>query len=203
MSLTPVVLADLTAKAKIRHVALGLFAKKGFPATSLRLVAQRAGVSPALIAHHYGSKEGLRLAVDQAVMKTLQESVGNLDYQAEGAIDAMARFVDALSRVVFASPDIRGYIRRSFIEDAMNGAVTLLDDLMSLISQTLARMQEATILTPVPDPAWRALQVLLVVFGPTIFEPALLARMPDLFTQRAMEARQCANVDLFERGLVV
>lgn len=201
MSLTPV-LADLTAKAKIRHVALALFAKKGFPATSLRLVAQRAGVSPALIAHHYGSKEGLRQAVDQAVMKTLHDSVTHLDYDGDGAADATSRFIGALGRVVLASPDIRGYIRRSFVEDALSGGASLLDELMALIAQTLERMQDANILPPVDDPNWRALQVLLVVFGPTIFEPALLARMPDLFTHRAMEARQRANVALFERGLV-
>lgn len=202
MSLTPVVLADLTAKAKIRHVALGLFAKKGFQATSLRLVAQRAGVSPALIAHHYGSKDGLRVAVDQAVMKTLQESVGNSDYHGDGATEATSRFVGALSRVVFESPDIRSYIRRSFIEDGVNGVGSLLDDLMGLITHTLERMQVAKILLPVNDPAWRAMQVLLLVFGPTIFEPALTTRMPNLFTQRAMEARLRANVDLFERGLL-
>jgi AcrR family transcriptional regulator len=202
MSLTPLVLTDLTAKAKIRHVALGLFAKKGFAGTSLRLVAQRAGVSPALIAHHYGSKEGLRVAVDMAVMKSLQDAVGHLDYSAEGAQDATGRFVGALNRVVFGSPDIRSYIRRSFIEDAMSGRATLLDDLLAMIAQTLDRMQAAAIIVAADDPTWRAMQVLLVVFGPTIFEPALLARIPDLFSQRAVDARLRANVSLFERGLL-
>ncbi|HEX2895808.1 MAG TPA: helix-turn-helix domain-containing protein [Marmoricola sp.] len=57
--------ADLTGRAVIRNAALRLFAEHGADAVSVRQIADTAGVSPALVLHHYGSKAGLREAVDQ------------------------------------------------------------------------------------------------------------------------------------------
>lgn len=59
---------DLTTQARIREVALGLFPEHGFSATTIRQIAGQAGVSPALVLHHFGSKEGLREACDQHVV---------------------------------------------------------------------------------------------------------------------------------------
>jgi AcrR family transcriptional regulator len=58
---------DLTARARIRHQALRLFADHGPDAVTVRQIATAAGVSPALLLHHYGSKQGLRRAVDEHV----------------------------------------------------------------------------------------------------------------------------------------
>jgi AcrR family transcriptional regulator len=45
------------------EAALFCFAERGFEGTSLRLVAERAAKNTSLIAHHFGNKEGLYLAV--------------------------------------------------------------------------------------------------------------------------------------------
>ncbi|HZC99125.1 MAG TPA: TetR family transcriptional regulator [Actinomycetes bacterium] len=58
---------DLTARALIRNEALRLFARDGPDAVTVRQIAAAAAVSPALVLHHYGSKEGLRAAVDEHV----------------------------------------------------------------------------------------------------------------------------------------
>lgn len=63
---------DLTTAARIRDAALRLFAEQGFPATTIRQVATQAGVSPALVMHHYGSKDGLRAAVDGWFVEVLR-----------------------------------------------------------------------------------------------------------------------------------
>ena len=55
---------DLTARATIRNAALRLFADRGPDAVTLREIATQAGVSPALVVHHFGSKDGLRSEVD-------------------------------------------------------------------------------------------------------------------------------------------
>src|SRR5665647_1890724 len=55
---------DLTARATIRNAALRLFADRGHDAVTVREIATQAGVSPALVIHHFGSKDGLRTEVD-------------------------------------------------------------------------------------------------------------------------------------------
>jgi AcrR family transcriptional regulator len=61
---------DLTTRARIRDAAIVRFSERGFAGTSLRQIAQDAAVSPALILHHFGSKEGLREACDAHVVNT-------------------------------------------------------------------------------------------------------------------------------------
>ncbi|WP_025735327.1 TetR/AcrR family transcriptional regulator [Mycobacterium genavense] len=58
--------ADLTAAARIRDAAIEQFAQRGF-SVGLRTIAEAAGVSAALVIHHFGSKEGLRKACDDYV----------------------------------------------------------------------------------------------------------------------------------------
>ncbi|MCL2464089.1 MAG: TetR family transcriptional regulator, partial [Micrococcales bacterium] len=60
--------SDLTARARIRDAAIECFAEQGF-AASFRTIAQRAGVSPGLITHHFGSKQALRAACDAEVLR--------------------------------------------------------------------------------------------------------------------------------------
>jgi AcrR family transcriptional regulator len=53
--------ADLTAAARIRDAAIEQFGQHGF-GVGLRTIAEAAGVSAALVIHHFGSKDGLRKA---------------------------------------------------------------------------------------------------------------------------------------------
>ena len=54
---------DRTAVARIRDAAIEQFGEHGFN-VGLRTIAEAAGVSAALVNHHFGSKEGLRKACD-------------------------------------------------------------------------------------------------------------------------------------------
>ncbi|MGO8937799.1 MAG: TetR family transcriptional regulator [Mycobacterium sp.] len=65
--------ADLTAAARIRDAALEQFGQDGFGA-GLRTIAEAAGVSAALVIHHFGSKEGLRKACDDYVAEEIRSS---------------------------------------------------------------------------------------------------------------------------------
>jgi AcrR family transcriptional regulator len=67
--------ADLTARARIRDAALRQFAEHGFEAATIRGIAEAAGVSPGLVQHHFGSKEGLRRACDEAVLDLVRRKV--------------------------------------------------------------------------------------------------------------------------------
>lgn len=63
-SVTGMPVDDRTARARIRDAAITRFAADGVAATSIRAIAAEAGVSPALVIHHFGSKDELRHACD-------------------------------------------------------------------------------------------------------------------------------------------
>ena len=64
---------DLTATARIRDAAIREFGEHGFQ-TSVRAIASAAGVSPGLVIHHFGSKEGLRTACDDHIAEQIRSS---------------------------------------------------------------------------------------------------------------------------------
>jgi len=64
---------DLTARARIRDAAVRLFAERGADGTTVREIAQAAGVSPGLLRHHFGSKEALREACDSFVLDRIMQ----------------------------------------------------------------------------------------------------------------------------------
>ncbi len=70
---------DLTARAGIRNAALRLFAERGHDAVTVREIATAAGVSPALVVHHFGSKEGLREAVDRHAAQAFDAIIDGLE----------------------------------------------------------------------------------------------------------------------------
>ena len=59
--------SDLTARARILDAAVTVFAEQGASA-SIRAIAAAASVSPALITHHFGTKEALKAECDQRVL---------------------------------------------------------------------------------------------------------------------------------------
>lgn len=63
--------ADLTAAARIRDAAIEQFGEHGF-GVGLRAIAEAAGVSAALVIHHFGSKKGLRKACEDYIADTIR-----------------------------------------------------------------------------------------------------------------------------------
>jgi TetR/AcrR family transcriptional regulator, regulator of cefoperazone and chloramphenicol sensitivity len=63
--------ADLTAAARIRDAAIEQFGQQGFD-VGLRAIAEAAGVSAALVIHHFGSKDGLRKACDDYIAEEIR-----------------------------------------------------------------------------------------------------------------------------------
>ena len=63
---------DQTTRARIRDAAIEVFGRDGF-ATGVRAIATAAGVSPGLVNHHFGSKNGLRQVCDGYVLDVVRE----------------------------------------------------------------------------------------------------------------------------------
>jgi TetR/AcrR family transcriptional regulator, regulator of cefoperazone and chloramphenicol sensitivity len=63
---------DVTTRIRIRDAALEHFAMKGYERTTVRAIAQTAGVSHGMVRHHFGSKIDLRAACDEYVFRVLR-----------------------------------------------------------------------------------------------------------------------------------
>ena len=63
----------MTTAAKIRDAAIEQWGQHGFH-VSLRAIAGAAGVSAALVIHHFGSREGLRKACDDYVAEEVRSA---------------------------------------------------------------------------------------------------------------------------------
>lgn len=91
----------------ILAAAAELFAGKGFRQTTFADVAERSGISRGSIPWHFGSKEGLLLAVLERSVDQLQAGLGDpSDPDAEVGLDRLTAGLGAL----FAQPTTRLFV---------------------------------------------------------------------------------------------
>ncbi len=110
----PVADGDKTARARIRDAALELFGRQGFDKATIRAIARRAGVSPALVVHHYGSKDRLRQAVDDHVAAVIRQ--GKLSAMTGGFLSA-----DAYAEIVETYGSYLAYMSRALTDNSAAG----------------------------------------------------------------------------------
>lgn len=192
--------ADLTARARIREAALELFARDGVRATSMRSVAAKAGVSPSLVVHHFGTKAGLRDAVDDAVRDGFAGALSGIDLH--GSVDDVSdRINQAIAGIMGGSDaNVRDYIGRSLFE-ADGSSHRLFDELVDLIDAGFAELERAGLARRGTDRTWRTYAVLFIVLGPVFLSRQIEARLGvDAFTPDVVAARSACNVDLMRRG---
>lgn len=106
---------DRTARARIRDEALRLFAERGPDAVTIRDIAGAAGVSPALVVRHYASKDGLRAAVDDHVVQTVEVLLAQVTRPAGGQPldrEAVPGIAEAVAAGLPAGSPVPGYLGR-------------------------------------------------------------------------------------------
>lgn len=146
---------DLTAAARIRDTAVRLFGARGFERTSVREIAAEAGVSPALVIHHFGSKEALREACDRWM---LQQVLAKRE-ETRDTTQAGARIAEWLAQPEQFRPLI-DYLTVMLTDDGPHGR-TLFDALVAETRTMLdAGVADGT-MNPSDDPEARALLVTL------------------------------------------
>jgi AcrR family transcriptional regulator len=117
--------ADLTAAARIRDAAIEQFGQQGF-GVGLRAIADAAGVSAALVIHHFGSKEGLRKACDDYIADEIRsgksEAMRSTDpatwFAAMAEIESYAPMMAYLVRSMQEGGDLAKMLWRKMIDDA-------------------------------------------------------------------------------------
>lgn len=183
---------DLQAHARIRDAALRLFGVHGIKATTVRQIAEAAGVSPALVIHHFRSKEGLRNACDEWMMARLTEK--KTDAVAGG--DTTAALLQSQSEF----QPFHAYIAAS-ISEGGEGAARLFDAMCQL---TLDMFDAGPELFRTPADL-EATVALVVAFslGATVLEEQVARRLggTHLLDPEVLPRYSLASMELFTHGL--
>lgn len=184
---------DLQAHARIRDEAMRLFGTHGIKATTVRQIAEGAGVSPALVIHHFGSKDGLRRACDEWMMARLTET------------KTAAVGGDPLTAVFRAQNEFRpffGYIAAS-IGEGGEGADRLFEAMCALTREMFAVGVPAGIMRDPED--LDATVALLVSFslGATVLEAQVSRHLggTHLLDPAVLPRYSLASTELFTHGL--
>ncbi len=155
---------DLTARANIRNVALRLFAERGHDAVTVREIAAAAGVSPGLVVHHFGSKEGLRAAVDAHAAASFDAVFAELDGQDVAEMltsgEATSSVAEAFARAFPLGSPLPAHLRRLLLTEDPAGAA-LFGRWYAATRRLLDAMVEQGVAAPSEDPA--ALAAFLLV----------------------------------------
>jgi TetR/AcrR family transcriptional regulator, regulator of cefoperazone and chloramphenicol sensitivity len=150
---------DLTARATIRNAALRLFADRGPDAVTVREIATQAGVSPALVLHHFGSKDGLRAEVDAFAAKAFDAIFEAMptDELVELLVGGGARgsLAEAFARGFPPGSPLPAYLRRLLLTNDPAGAA-LFGRWYAATRRLLDVMAEMGVARPSEDPDVRA-----------------------------------------------
>jgi TetR/AcrR family transcriptional regulator, regulator of cefoperazone and chloramphenicol sensitivity len=144
---------DLRAEAVIRDTAMRLFAEHGPAAVTIREIAAAAGVSPSLVMHHFGSKEGLRDAVDRRAVAFFEELLGELARIGEEG--GSASLAELLAARLEREPGMVDYVRR-LLADGGEAADGLFSKLFEATVTGMRALVAAGVARPAADEAARA-----------------------------------------------
>jgi TetR/AcrR family transcriptional regulator, regulator of cefoperazone and chloramphenicol sensitivity len=139
----------------IRDEALQLFAERGPDAVTVRQIAAAARVSPGLVIHHFGSKDGLREAVDAHVLAMFSAMLRELttgDLYEPGAAGSLA---EAVVKYLPPGSPVPGYLRRLLLSGGDSGR-ELFHRLYEGSRAALDAMSAAGLAAPGADPDVRA-----------------------------------------------
>ncbi|MDQ1542728.1 MAG: TetR/AcrR family transcriptional regulator, regulator of cefoperazone and chloramphenicol [Actinomycetota bacterium] len=89
---------DATTRARIRDAAILLFGRDGFRETTVRAIAQEVGVSAALVIHHFGTKDGLRLACDEFIMGEVTAQAAGIGNGGQGTTAAIQSWLGEMDK---------------------------------------------------------------------------------------------------------
>ncbi|GAA4658732.1 TetR/AcrR family transcriptional regulator [Arthrobacter cryoconiti] len=169
---------DLTSKARIRNAALSLFARDGQDGTSLRAIATEAHVTVGLVAHHYGTKEGLREAVDTLIVDLFADTLRSAPMS--GTAREIVTLRDgAVAQMLAANPTIVDYLRRSLLTgQGQTGDV--LSRLAVLTAEQVKALREMGLASTDRSVTEQTLTTLVRQFGRLLLQP-LVNRIVDEF----------------------
>jgi AcrR family transcriptional regulator len=152
---------DLTTAARIRDTAIEVFGEHGFQ-VGVRKIAAAAGVSPGLVNHHFGSKDGLRAACDDRVLQLIRDE----KVKAITASSMKAGMLESLAELESYAPLVAYMVRSLQAGGPM--AESLFEHMVADAEGYLEQAVQAGTIKPSRDPAARARYLMMLNVGATM-----------------------------------
>lgn len=162
---------DLTARARIRGAAFALIAEKGLAGLTVREVARRVEVSPGLVLHHFGSRQGLVDEVTAWVVDHLHAITRDTDTDRDPVRahrSRQARF----DRLMAEVPSLGGYVRRMLLDGTPEGLEWFRRSVDQSAAEIRDRERRGTA-RPSSDVRAEAAMLLVLGFAPVLLQPLL------------------------------
>ena len=156
-------------KLQILASAEQLFTYKGYAATSIRNIADDAGVNPALVHYYFGNKHALLQAVLEHSLQPMAKALADLNSSTEASVEEIA---DLLISLAAEHPNIpRLLVREVFLPGGEMQEFfikNLAPQLGGALPVLLEREKTAGRLPDDTDPAYASLMILALCFFPFI-----------------------------------
>lgn len=186
---------DLTTRARIRDAAIARFGRDGYERTSVRAIAAEAGVSAALVMHHFGSKEGLRDACTRALVDEFLGRKGDLLRP-----NAAATMQQWLADVEQFRP-LLDYLARVLVEDSP-AADELFDALLDATAEMIREHVAAGLMREGSDPEATAVVMTLYGIAPILAQRQLARALgDDVLGSAGIRRLTLPVLELFTHGL--
>ncbi|MCX2932777.1 TetR/AcrR family transcriptional regulator [Mycobacterium sp. CVI_P3] len=168
-----------SSEERIRDAALRSFASQGVAATSMRMVADAAGVSLGLVQHYFKTKAALVNTVDHHVLRVISEALGAAampDAPAEALEEAGKR----MTKLTTDHPLVINYLARALCEGGEIGSVVF-DGLVGISTAQRDHFREQGSLREDLDPLWAVLNPLILRVGAFILRPHIERHLGEPF----------------------
>jgi TetR/AcrR family transcriptional regulator, regulator of cefoperazone and chloramphenicol sensitivity len=179
--------SDLTARARIRDSALAVIADRGVAGATVRSIAERSHVSPSLVLHHFGSKQGVVDEVSRwviEIMRTETAAAPTSDDPATSTDERLARF----DRILNDTPHLAAYLRRMLLDGQADGIAWFREAVATTADDIKIRESRGQARTSADRQAEAAMLVVLA-FAPLIMQPLLEAALEVDFGTESDRAR--------------
>jgi TetR/AcrR family transcriptional regulator, regulator of cefoperazone and chloramphenicol sensitivity len=192
-------------KLRLIKVAMRMFADKGYDGITVRDISAAADVSVGLINHHFGSKEGLREAVDRYFIEQFEEVLFEQRPVPTSADEGIAQSVEFTENWINRHIDdwdlTKAYMRRALLEGSDWGA-GLFDRFYNVARTAVDRSDADGNIRPDVDRLWLPLLVMYLELGTLLLEPYVERVLGKSgFDRELWRRRHKAYIDLIYRGV--
>jgi AcrR family transcriptional regulator len=158
-----------------------VLAERGFAGATIREIADRAHVNPALLHYYFGTKTGLNRAVIGRVYERLRAQFAPPVEELSSARQQLLRLVQSYVQVIGSEP----YVTRMLIDEMLRSGEDSSDHFTSEIGELVSQRLEALIESGVRTGEFRPIDLPFETVGAQIFFFFLLAPL----TVHAAQAR--------------